>query len=131
MSGDTNTINMFEGDDIFSPGIVSDETISVEVGEQEKPETTKKLNLNYASGTYADKPSLPDQFSKYPDTVKIGFPQAAVFNLKDKNDLKDYNALLKDTFPDTSPSILISDTRLSEDFTVMVIYTKLTYLIPG
>lgn len=122
-----------EEDVSFCPGIVADAdsltSADVEYTQEEAP--TKKLNLNYESGTYADYPSLADQFDKYPDTVKLGYPQVKVFSLKNPLQLDQYNELLKRTHPESAPDIVIVDNRVSEDFTVMVTFKKLTYLIPG
>ena len=123
---------LLDENDPFSPGSTSDSE-SLDTGYEEEivQETPKKLNLNYESGTYIDHPSLPDQFDKYPDTVKIGYPQVRIFNLKDSNQLDLYNDLLKRTYPESAPDIVIVDNRVSDDFTVMITFKKLTYLIPG
>lgn len=121
-----------EDNDPFSPGVTSDsESLFQEEEEQIQEDAPKKINLNYESGTYIDHPSLPDQFDKFPETVKIGYPQVRVFNLKDSNQLDAYNELLKRTYPETAPDIVIVDNRVSDDFTVMITFKKLTYLIPG
>ena len=133
-------VKMFEDEDFveqeendpFSPGFASDsEGLNNEYEEVVSAEAPKKLNLNYESGTYADHPSLPDQFDKFPDTVKIGYPQVGIFNLKESNQLDAYNTLLKRTHPESAPDIAIVENRVSDDFTVMVTFKKLTYLIPG
>lgn len=119
-------------DDPFSPGITSDsESLNEDLETELAEEIPKKINLNYESGTYIDHPSLPDQFDKFPDTVRIGYPQVSIFNLKDPSQLESYNNLLKRTYPESAPDIVIVDNRVSDDFTVMITFKKLTYLIPG
>jgi hypothetical protein len=121
--------------DDFSPGAsAEDESLAADEPTSEEEQSVpaeKKLKLNYESGSYADYPSLVDQFEKFPETVKFGFPQADVFKLTDKEDLSRYNELLKKTHPETEPRVIIADHRINDDYVAMVTYKQLYYLIPG
>jgi hypothetical protein len=125
-----------ELEDEFSPGASAEDESLVEDTEiQEEDEDSKssekKLKLNYESGSYSTTPSLVDQFEKFPETVKFGYPQADVFTLTNLEDLSRYNELLKKTHPETQPQIIIADHRINDNYVAMVTYKQLYYLIPG
>lgn len=91
-----------------------------------------KLELKTISKYYA-KPSIPDQFSTYPDTCRVGAIQFKVFRIdENEKSLETCNLFLARAYPESAPSIVIVsiDKQFDEKKTgwvMLVGYREVTY----
>ncbi len=124
---DDTIVDMFPSAD-FSTGDVS-EIDDIEVVESPEVPEEKKPDIDFSSNTYSSRPALMDQYAKMPETVRFGPSKVAVYALlNNPKDVDAYNCLLSREYPETSPSVIIEESRINNDFAVLVKYRELQYL---
>jgi hypothetical protein len=71
-----------------------------------EPEVKEELD-EAGQSKWRDTPTFADQMRSHPKTCRRLAPQMRVFNLKNEEDLKAFNQLLKDSHPPEAPKYIL------------------------
>lgn len=115
------------------------ERLSSKVGQAVEPETPEAVEaapppavvvvVKPDNEVWTDTPTVYDQATKYPGTVKTSYPHTEVYNLGNKEDLARYNARIEKSFGD-APTVRIASSQIARSATAweaLLVYQTLKY----
>jgi hypothetical protein len=111
-------------------GVRINSKVNNETEQKTKKEALAKI---MAKGKWGPKPVIQNQYTQFPSTAKREALQVAVFNISNKENLKELNAFLEKTNPPEAPEILVIEQEKyfsdqHNELTYLIKYFPISYL---